>query len=145
MIDKKAYTQVYKLIEIMPEELKKNIPDTVILAIKNNMDNSYEFEIKDDDDIENMELLDDTEKILSVIYTDYIATEEEKKVIKNKERSILFKMENDKKENYTDEYVKFNKENKEKTIEENNKIAEQPKQKWYKRFLGFLKKLVNNN
>ena len=45
MIDKKAYTEVYKLIEILPEELKKKIPEDFIDVIKNNMDTSYKFEI----------------------------------------------------------------------------------------------------
>ena len=36
------------------------------------------------ENIEDLDLLEYTQKILSVIYTDYIATDEEKLVIKNK-------------------------------------------------------------
>ena len=46
---------------------------------------------KSDEEWEEKELLEDTEKILSVLYTDYIASEEEKTVILNKEKIIMQK------------------------------------------------------
>ena len=145
MMDRRAYTEAYTLIEVLPEELKKKIPDSLILGIKNNMDNSYEFEI-DDENLDDMELLEDTEKILSVIYTDYLASEEEKEVIKNKEMSILKKKEEEKKENYSDSYYNFPKEeinNTPKTEnEEINKVMKVPREKWYQKFIKMIKHMV---
>lgn len=150
MMDKRAYTEAYRLIEVLPEELKKKIPDSLILGIKNNMDNSYEFEI-DDENLDDMVLLDDTEKILSVIYTDYLASDEEKKVIKNKEMSILKEKENEKKENYSDSYYNFPKEKnnyennyvkKSGETEENKNVIKIPKEKWYQKFMKMLKHML---
>lgn len=50
------------------------------------MDTNYEFYI--DDDIGDVELLEDTEKILSVLYTDYLVTDEERDIIKKKEKIL---------------------------------------------------------
>lgn len=144
MIDKKAYTQAYKLIEIMPDELKKKIPDTVIIAIKNNMDNSYKFEM-DDENIEEIDLLDDTEKILSVIYTDYLATDEEREIIKAKEKTIIANNEEEKKAGYKQDYYNFPKQenNQDINVQQKNKVMKMPEQKWYKRFIERIKEIIN--
>ena len=80
MLNRKAYTEVYYIVNLMSEEMKNMIPEKVLNNIKNRMDKEYEFYI-DEDDIENLELLEDTEKILSVLYTDYLSTEEERQII----------------------------------------------------------------
>lgn len=151
MIDKKAYTEVYKLIEILPEELKKKIPEDFIDVIKNNMDTSYKFEI-DTENIEEIDLLEDTEKILSVIYTDYLATEEERRIIKNKEKISLLKKEQKKKkqfkENYNDTYYNFPKEtsysNNKRVTEEkdDNKLINLTKDKWYQKFIKMIRNII---
>lgn len=151
MMDKRAYTEVYKLIEILPEEQKRKIPKDLIDVIKNNMDTSYKFEI-DTENIEEIELLEDTEKILSVIYTDYLATEEERKIIKNKEKISLLKKEQKKKrqfkENYNDTYYNFPKEttyiNNERVTEEkdNNKLINLTKDKWYQKFIKMIRNII---
>lgn len=140
----------------MPNELKNKIPKDIILGIKDNIDKNYEFEI-DEENIDNIHLLEDTEKILSVLYTDYLATEEERKVIKNKEKMILIEKEKRKKDNYSDSYYKFpyktepNKiENDNKNTEiynvnktndnEANQIMKITKEKWYKKLLEIIKK-----
>lgn len=99
-MESKAYTQAYVIIDNLNEDLKKKIPAKVINAIKSKMDSSYEFNITDED-IEDIELLEDTEKLLSVIYTDYLANEEERKVIKGKEKIVLLREETKRKEKYS--------------------------------------------
>lgn len=100
MMESKAYTQAYVIIANLNEDLKKKIPPKVINAIKSKMDSSYEFYITDED-IENIEILEDTEKLLSVIYTDYLASEEERKVIQGKEKIALLKEDAKKREKYS--------------------------------------------
>ena len=135
----------------MPNELKNKIPKDIILGIKDNIDKNYEFEI-DEENIDNIHLLEDTEKILSVLYTDYLATEEERKVIKNKEKMIFIEKEKRKKDNYSDSYYKFPDkiENNNKNTEiynvnktndnEANQIMKITKEKWYKKLLEMIKK-----
>lgn len=87
MLQSKAYTEAFYLISQMSDEMKNRIPEKVLNNIKSRMDKNYIFNA-DNNDFEGTELLEDTEKILSVIYTDYFSTEQEYEVIKNKERIL---------------------------------------------------------
>lgn len=84
-LNPKAYTQVSYIINNMSSELKNRIPKEIISMIEKRKDSSYNIDVEN---IEDLDLLEDTEKILSVIYTDYIATAEEKEIIKNKEKIV---------------------------------------------------------
>ncbi len=90
----RAYTEANYIINKMPEEMKNKILPKVRKIIESRIDPDYEFSIEDDD-FENAELLEDTEKILSVLYTDYLATDEEKAIIKNKENMMKNRRNND--------------------------------------------------
>jgi len=85
--DSKVYTEVYEIINIFPSKERKKIPVKWYQLIESKRDKDYEFDARD----ENVILLPDTEKILSVIYTDYLASEEERKIIKAKEESFVKK------------------------------------------------------
>lgn len=98
-MEAKAYTQAYCVLQMLSEEEKKKIPEKLIEAIRNRMDDEYQFEVDTEDEGEP-ELLVDTEKILSVVYTDYLATDEEKKAIKNKEIKYMLEKEKEKQEKY---------------------------------------------
>ena len=141
MLDKKAYTEVFYIINEMSEELRSKIPSEVIKNIENKMDRNYDFSIEDD--IENAELLEDTEKILSVLYTDYFATDEEREVIKNKEKMLKEKHKIDLPEVKIYEIFPKNKEIK---IEEEktNLLTETPKEKWYTRLINVFRKFWKN-
>ena len=80
MLDKRAYTEAFYIINEMSYELRSKIPNEIIKKIESKMDTDYEFYIESD--IDDAELLEDTEKILSVLYTDYIATDEEREILK---------------------------------------------------------------
>ena len=86
MLDRKAYTEVFYIIKEMSKEMQNKIPKQIMKNIEENMDKTYNFTINEYEDWENIELLKDTEKILSVLYTDYFATDEERKVILAKEK-----------------------------------------------------------
>ena len=150
MMDSKAYTEVYNIINCMSDEYKEKIPNKVIQTIKYKMDKNYEFNI-DLDNINDLELMDDTEKILSVLYTDYISSEEERKIIKNKEKIVYLNKENKKKEKFESDIFKNNltkslvEDSNEKR--ENNKketLINTKKEKWYKKLLNFIKRLLKN-
>ena len=87
MLSSKAYAEVYYIINQMSEKMKSKIPENIIKNIKERMDKNYIFN-SENKDLENIELLEDTEKILSVLYTDYFSTEEEKEIILNKEKML---------------------------------------------------------
>ena len=78
----KAYKEVIKVIEYLPEELYVKIPEEILENLYENMDKDYEFEISNS---KTVKLLKETEDILAVIYRDYLASENEKrKILKKK-------------------------------------------------------------
>lgn len=129
MLSSKAYSEVFYIINAMSDELKSKIPKELIKNIENKMDKEYKLNLENED-IENIELLEDTEKILSVLYTDYIATEEERQIIKNKEALIKTKKEAELSK------VKLNEIFKKRDIEfkEQSLSKYVEKEKWYLRF-----------
>lgn len=142
-MDSRAYTQVNYIINEMSEELRSKIPEEILKNIESKMDKSYEFYIEENE-LEDVELLEDTEKILSVIYTDYLATDEERKAIKTKEIAIELRRESLKQKNYPSDFIKKRNVNKTK---ENDFLEEQAltvvkKEKFYTKILNKIKKLL---
>jgi len=72
---------------MLSEKEKAKIPEKWYQLIETKRDKDYKFDARDED----ITLLPDTEKILSVIYTDYLVSEEERKIIKAKENSFVKK------------------------------------------------------
>ena len=134
-MDSKAYTEVNYLINEMSEEMRNKIPINILKNIQNRMDKNYNFSIENED-FENVKLLDDTEKILSVLYTDYFATEEEKEVIQNKERILENKKREENNNLELNEIFPNKKEEKKKEL--NFLVIK--KEKWYKKLIdNFIK------
>ena len=136
MLDKRAYTEAFYIINEMSDELKRKIPNEIIKNIESRMDTDYEFFL--DEDIEDAELLEDTEKILSVLYTDYLASDEEKSIIKNKEKIL----EEKEYSNFADTKIKEIFPKKQITKEENKELVEFSKNKWYTNILKFFKNFL---
>ena len=135
MISDVAYSEVNYIISKMSEELRRKIPVEYIEFIENNCNKNYKIDVKD---ISNLELKEDTKRILSVIYTDYIAEEEEKRIIKNKETIIMQKQEEEKNKQYS---VDVFKDDRKVYIEENTNTAimVQNKEKWYSKLFKKIK------
>lgn len=90
MLDKKAYTEANCIVKLLPDELRCKIPGKIMKNIEKNMDRSYKFDVSEKN-VETIPILPDTQKILSVIYTDYLSTAEEKDVILFKEKLLANK------------------------------------------------------
>lgn len=92
-IESKAYSQVSFIIGKMSKNMRNKIPASFISMIEENKDTDYDVNAES---VSDLQLLNDTKKILSVIYTDYIGNEEERKIIKNKEKMIRVRREQEK-------------------------------------------------
>lgn len=138
MIEKKAYNQVYKIIEYMPKEMQEKIPNELINAIKDNMDPTYQYEIKE---IKEDELFEDTKKILSVLYTDYFSTDEERRIILAKEKNLGNEKEIQKQKMYSVN-IKFKDSNKTTTTNKGQikELTVINKDNYFKRFWLKIKK-----
>jgi len=82
-LDRQALKQAYEIINA-DEEMVEKIPNKLRWIISDNMDKSYDFDVFDVD--EASELKEDTRKILTFLYTNYLSTEEERKVLKQLEK-----------------------------------------------------------
>lgn len=89
MIDSRAYTELLCIINSMSYRNRKKIPDEIMNLIKSKINKNYIFKLEKG--IKNTPLLEDTRKLLSVIYTDYFSTNEEKRVILAKEKILKSK------------------------------------------------------
>ena len=142
MLNSKAYTEVFCIINLMTDEMKTKIPEKIMKNIQERMDINYEFYIYEED-IEDAELLEDTEKILSVLYTDYLSTDEERKIILNKERILLNSKNNT--ENKTVEIKDVFSKNKisehDDIVSNTKELINAKKENWYSKIFNFIKRI----
>lgn len=130
-MDRRAYSEVNYIINNMPKEMKNKIPADVIINIQNKMDKDYVVKIKD---IEYDELLPDTEKLLAVLYADYIAPDDERKLIKDTEKRIKDKKIQEINKNIINPFKKY------KQTQKNQNFIVVRHRKWYEKFFGWIKK-----
>lgn len=141
MISPKAYSQVNYIINNISEDKKNKIPEQMLKLIEEKRDKDYDLK---NVDIDRLELLEDAKNVLSVIYTDYIATEKERNIIKLKERSLYRKKEIEKIEKYQNKDI-F----KRKDINIDKSIKIYKKEQWYeiiiKKMKSMMKRIRRNN
>lgn len=130
--DKKTYTEVWEIIRLMSEEMQNKIPEKLKEKIKNSRDESYQisFEL-----IENGKISEEAKQILSVIYTDYLASDVEREIIKAKEKVIANKKEKEAQEKYGTE-IKF------KQKEQQEQLVVIKKKKFYEKIFEMIKKIL---
>lgn len=132
----KAYKEVIKVIEYLPEELYIKIPEEILENLYENMDKDYEFEVTNS---KTVKFLKETEDILAVIYRDYLASENEKRKIELLERQEETELEEEKRKKYSPDNI-F-----EKRTDEYEKISIVlptivEKKNIFKRFLDYIKR-----
>ena len=128
--DKKiAYKQVYDILLLIDSS---EIPEDIIQNLEKKMDQNYKFDIKKD------QLLEEAKDILSAIYTDYLSTDEEKKVIKNLEEVYAEQAELEKKQKYNVDV--FKKDSKGEIESTSNKLIEK-KESIFEKIIKFLKRI----
>lgn len=97
---KNAYTEVYEILEQLDEEEYNKIPSEVITAIKENRNTEYEFELDEELELKEQELLPETKAILFNIFRDYLSTPEQKEKIIKMQSEERQKNEQNKSEQY---------------------------------------------
>lgn len=99
-----ALSEVYYIINYMENNTSKLIPIEVYEEIKNNMNKDYKITKKD---ILEKNISETARACLSVIYTEYLCTEEERK--KWNELDKLYSLEQAKVNGFIDEYLHIRK------------------------------------
>ena len=120
---KNAYTEVYEIIKQLDEEEYNKIPSEVITAIKENRNTEYEFELDEELELKEQELLPETKAILFNIFRDYLSTPEQKEKILKMQAEERQKNEQNKAEQYKSD-VFANKQKKTNIKEEHTELIE---------------------
>lgn len=96
----KALKEVYVILNYIDEEEKNKIPKEMLELIKENMDKEYNFKIDKNLKISEQKLLNETKGLISVLYSRYICSEEERKKWKEFDKFALYQKEELKKRKY---------------------------------------------
>lgn len=139
-ITKQAFSEVYDIIDNM--ELYNEIPKSFIDLIDSNRDTQYKVNIDYSKSINEQELQKGTRVLLSLIYRDYLCSEEERQILIKKDEEELKKIEEELREKYNlDNLFKNKKENK----EENMQIIKIEKVNFWTKIINKIKSLFKRN
>lgn len=135
----KAFKEFREIVKFFPKNEYKKIPKSFINFIEENMDDNYEYTVEHVDDFQNQEMLEETRVLLSIVYRDFLASDEEKKQIIKLENEELLQEEKIKQEKY-DINVLFEKRTNNKMEMQNEILIEKNlivlREKWYKKLLN---------
>jgi len=120
---KKALVEVDAVLSCLDYNEYKKIPTNIIDAIENNKDEEYTYDYDEELEYEDWSLMPETKAILYNIFKKYLATEEQRKYLQQKERLGNYKIESEKIKKYNSENL-FKKEKEVKKVEqeENNEL-----------------------
>ena len=74
-----AFSEVYTIINILSEELTKNIPTQLLELIEKERNKDYDFKYNDSLPIDEQDISSEAKAILTLIYRDYLCDSDEKK------------------------------------------------------------------
>lgn len=137
-ITKQAFSEVYDIIYNM--EIYKKIPKSFIELIDNNRDEHYKVNIDYEKSMNEQELQRGTRVILSLIYRDYLCSEEERKILIQKDKETLEKIEEEIREKYNPDNIFKNRKNTE-IKEETVALVEYKQPNFIRKILDRIKKL----
>lgn len=138
---KKALVEVDAVLSCLDYNEYKKIPTNIIDAIENNKDEEYTYDYDEELEYEDWSLMPETKAILYNIFKQYLATEEQRKYLQQKERLENYKIESGKIKKYNSENL-FKKEKEVKKVEqeENNELIVK-RDSSFKRILEKLKSI----
>lgn len=151
---KKSLKETYVILNNLDDETFDKIPSETIELIKDNMDNDYEFEIDNSVSLSDQKLSNEALGIISVIYSKYICSDEEKEKWNEFDKFFVSKQEEKKKlefgynglENNKNETKKiqsnYNEETK-NTNENETNIIEYKKNTFFNKIINWFKNLFS--
>ena len=125
----KAFSQLSEIIKNMKKELKEKIPKDLIEAIEKAKDKNYIYKYKPGIPLNQQDLLPETKSLLSVIYSDYLCNETERKKWKEYDRFEAEILEKIKKSKNSNEIFNNNTNKSKDQVTSNTNLV--VKDKWY--------------
>lgn len=102
MITKQAYSEVYTVLNMMSETLRNKISQNVLNGIDNKRDKQNIIKVNN---IKQLNISKQAEEVLAVLYRNYLATDDEKKIIKAKERILFEKKQEELRKKYNTDNI----------------------------------------
>ncbi len=136
-----AYSEVYDIINHLDTKLYNKIPMSFIEMIKANKDNTYQPQINYSISINKQKLLKNTRTILSLIYRDYICSDEKREELKYNDIMELKKEQEEKAEKFDYNNI-FKKKKEELSINSNTGIVEY-KENLFRKLVNRIKKFFH--
>lgn len=135
-----ALKEMQYIINNSDIEIQEKIPDSIKKFIVDNMDKNYDVKIDFDKKISSQNLLPQTKEMMSILYRDYLCSEEDRKNIMNKMMKAQEKLE----EKYDISLV-FERRRKNNNIQNSYLPIEIKEKKWYEKLIEFFFKLFKRN
>ena len=133
----KAYTEVLVILNHVSKEDINKIPQNVINGFELNKDKNHHFEIDFEMPLEEQDILEETKDILSVLFRDYWASQEQKNKILAKENHDRMISEEEKRKKFdVNDLFKTN-----DTHSDNTEEIITIKENWYDKFIEFFKRI----
>lgn len=95
-----AYTEVYTILNCLDEEELSKIPETTLVAIEENKNNEYYYELDENVNLREQPMLPETKAILFNLFRDYLSTPEQKEKIIRMQKEERLRNEERKKQEY---------------------------------------------
>ena len=136
---RKAYVEVLELLKYFPKEKYELIPKEKISVFQEFKDNNYSWKYNETKEFIEQDIMPETKALITILYEDYWATENQRIVLKNKEREAYQRIEDEKRILYNpDDIFKRNK------TKNDAQVVEYKERKWYQkifeRFLNIFTK-----
>lgn len=138
---KQALSEVYAIVNHFDHSLFEKIPNSLINFVKNNRDINYHVNIDFTKTINEQELLRETRVILSLMYRDYICSEEERKAIILKDRNELEKQEEILRQKYEINFNKSKTPINDENSDKKNELVQIKQQTWIKKLISRILKI----
>lgn len=137
---RKAFSEIEQIIELMPNGLQNKIPNKFKNIISSEKSKIYKPNIKEP--FEECEIMYETKIILSVIYRDFLCSEEEREKIKLRDAQKLKEYEDEIRQKYSPDDL-FKKKNSNENVEnkESTSLVVIQEEKWYKKIFMVIKNL----
>lgn len=137
----RALVEVDAVLSCLQEEEFNKIPEDMIESIKKYEDHSYDFRFDEDLDYTEWNLSKKAKAILYVIFKDYLATEEQRKILEKQDRLKFIQEEEEKKKkfDYKDLFPKRNRGN-----NKDNKDISIKSEKWYFKIYNKIKNIIKS-
>lgn len=139
---KNAYKEVYTILNYLDEDDYDKIPPEIINAIKLNMNEEYEYEMNEEIDIFEQQMLPETKATLYNIFRDYLATPEQKEKILKMQLEDRREIEIQKQENYKQEDLFKNRNSNFNAPNEPTALIEVKKLNFFQKLLNKIKQLL---